>query len=99
MTTNRVTSTEHKQRFGDVRREALRGPATITHHGRDDVVLLSREHYAGLRAAPPAVPVTAVEAIRTVDLGADVLESLREDAVPEATRAYGDELDEPDHAS
>jgi prevent-host-death family protein len=45
----RVTSAEFQKGFGRHRETALRQPVTITHHGRDSLVLLAAEEYQRLK--------------------------------------------------
>jgi len=55
MSDSKVTAQTLQRRFGDVRRTAHRQPVTVTHHGRDDLVVMSSDHYEQLlRYAPRA---------------------------------------------
>ena len=45
-----VTSVELQKHFGPVREKALKEPVTITHHGRDSLVVLSVEEFMRLKS-------------------------------------------------
>lgn len=45
-----VTSVELQKHFGPVREKALREPVTITHHGRDSLVILSVAEFTRLKS-------------------------------------------------
>ncbi|HEX5460403.1 MAG TPA: type II toxin-antitoxin system Phd/YefM family antitoxin [Steroidobacteraceae bacterium] len=45
----KVTSGEFTRSFGRYRALARREPVVVTHHGRDDVVLIAADDYAQLR--------------------------------------------------
>ena len=47
------TSTEFQKAFGRIREAALKDPVTITHHGRDSLVLISAEEYRRLKRLEP----------------------------------------------
>ncbi len=44
-----VTSVDYQKAIGRFSREALRAPITITHHGRDSLVLMSVDEYRRLK--------------------------------------------------
>lgn len=46
----KVTSKELQRRFGQVRAMAHRHAVIITHHGNDDLALVSAEEFARLKA-------------------------------------------------
>ena len=50
---SKVTAQALQRRFGDVRRAAHRQPVTVTHHGRDDLVVMSSDHYERLLSYAP----------------------------------------------
>jgi prevent-host-death family protein len=45
-----VTSAELQKHFGPVREKALREPVSVTHHGRESLVVLSAEEFRRLKA-------------------------------------------------
>ena len=47
------SSTEFQKAFGRIREAALKDPVTITHHGRDSLVLISAEEYRRLKRLEP----------------------------------------------
>ena len=46
----RITSAEFQKQFGQYREKALREPISITHHGRDSLVMLSADEFNRLKA-------------------------------------------------
>jgi len=66
-----VTSAEFQKGFGRYREAALKAPVTITHHGRDSLVLVAVDEYRRLKRRERQVmglddftdaDVTAIEA-------------------------------------
>ena len=49
----KVTSKELQRKFGQVRTKAHQGGVMITHHGNDDMALVSAAEYNRLRALDP----------------------------------------------
>lgn len=49
MARKRVTSAEFQKSFGRYRERALKEPVTITHHGRESLVLLGADEYRRLK--------------------------------------------------
>lgn len=45
-----VTSAEFQRNFGTYKEAAMRGPVTITSHGRESLVMLSVDEYKRLKA-------------------------------------------------
>lgn len=45
-----VTSVELQKHFGPVREKALKEPVTVTHHGRESLVVLSIEEFNRLKS-------------------------------------------------
>jgi prevent-host-death family protein len=45
-----VTAAELQKHFGRFRDLALREPVSVTHHGRDSLVILSADEYVRLKA-------------------------------------------------
>lgn len=50
-----VSSVEASKSFGRISRLALEAPLTITHHGRDSLVLMSAAEYQRLKSRDRAV--------------------------------------------
>lgn len=44
-----ITSVEFQKSFGRYRERALKEPVTITHHGRESLVLMAAEEYRRLK--------------------------------------------------
>jgi prevent-host-death family protein len=49
MSNLRVTSAEFQKGFGSYREAALKAPVTITHHGRESLVLMAADEYHRLK--------------------------------------------------
>ena len=49
----KVTSKELQRKFGQVRTKAHQGGVMITHHGNDDMALVSAAEYQRLKALDP----------------------------------------------
>ncbi len=47
---DRCTSADLQKHFGPIREKALREPVTITHHGRESLVVMSIDEYRRLKA-------------------------------------------------
>lgn len=66
-----VSSVEASKAFGRISRQALVAPLTITHHGRDSLVLMSAAEYERLKSynrqvyTLDDVPDEIVNAVRT----------------------------------
>lgn len=45
-----ISAAELQKQFGKFRDMARRGPVAVTHHGRDDLVMLSAEEYKRLKS-------------------------------------------------
>ena len=46
----KITAAELQKHFGQYREKALREPVTVTHHGRDSLVVLSWDEFQRLKA-------------------------------------------------
>ena len=68
--------------FGEVRREALKRPVTVTHRGVDDLVLLSSESFAELERLA-GIARRLPTALRADELGPDELEAVLGSRVPD----------------
>jgi prevent-host-death family protein len=49
MAARSISSTEFQKAFGRVREAALEAPVTITHHGRESLVLVRADEYRRLK--------------------------------------------------
>jgi len=65
-----ITAAELQKRFGRYRDMALREPVSVTHHGRESLVMLSAEEYKRLRA------LDTREAFYTHEFPEDLLDEL-----------------------
>lgn len=81
-----VTSAEFQKGFGRFREAALKEPVTITHHGRDSLVLMAADEYRRLKRRERRV--MGLDDFTDADVAA--IEA--SEAPPEA-RAFDDELD------
>ena len=50
MSDHSVSSTEFQKAFGRIREAALKEAVTITHHGRDSLVLVAADEYRRLKS-------------------------------------------------
>jgi PHD/YefM family antitoxin component YafN of YafNO toxin-antitoxin module len=82
----KVTAAEFQKQFGRFRDLALKSPVSVTHHGRESLVLLSNDEYQRLKALDTRQPVYPWE------LADDLIAAL-DRAEPAATsRAFDHEL-------
>jgi prevent-host-death family protein len=77
----KVTSGEFQREFGRYRALAQRQAVIITHHGRDDVVLLGAEDYARLKRYEQ-------RAFHVLELPADVVDELGGVAIPKGAAKF-----------
>jgi prevent-host-death family protein len=80
----KVTSGEFTREFGRYRALAQREAVVVTHHGRDDVVLMAADDYARLRRYEQ-------RAFHVTQLPKNVLDELGTVAIPEAASKFDDE--------
>jgi len=80
----KVTSGEFTREFGRYRALAQREPVVVTHHGRDDVVLMAADDYARLRRYEQ-------RAFHVTQLPDNVVDELGKIAIPEAASKFNDE--------
>jgi prevent-host-death family protein len=80
-----VTSAEFQRAFGRYREAALRGPITITNHGRESLVLLSAEEYQRLKSRDR-------EALLVTELSPSDLEAIAKAEIPTEAAEFDDEL-------
>ncbi len=81
----KVTAGEFTREFGRYRALARREAVVVTHHGRDDVVLLAADDYARLRHYEQ-------RAFHVTQLPMAVVDELGTMAIPEAASKFNDEF-------
>ena len=74
-----VTAAELQKQFGRYREIARLQPLTVTHHGRDSLVILAAEEYKRLKAYDTR------QSYAVDELPADILEALKQGYQGEAT--------------
>lgn len=81
-----VTSAELQKQFGTVREKALKEPVTVTHHGRDSLVVLSVEEFKRLKSFDTRkhyyaweLPDDLAEALKNVKPGPESLRFAHEE--------------------
>jgi len=80
----KVTSGEFTREFGRYRSLAHREAVVVTHHGRDDVVLIAADDYARLRRYEQ-------KAFHVSQLPQNVVDGLGTISIPEAASKFNDE--------
>jgi len=80
----KVTSGEFTREFGRYRALAHREPVVVTHHGRDDVVLIAADDYAQLRRYEQ-------KAFHVTQLPREVVDELGKVPIPEVASKFDDE--------
>ena len=80
-----VTAAELQRQFGRYRDLALREPVSITHHGRESLVVLSADEYRRLKSLDDR------QALYAWELPDDVAQALSEAEPPGFTRQFNDE--------
>ncbi len=80
----KVTSGEFTREFGRYRALAHREPVVVTHHGRDDVVLIAADDYAQLRRYEQ-------KAFHVTQLPQQVVDELGKAPIPEVASKFDDE--------
>jgi PHD/YefM family antitoxin component YafN of YafNO toxin-antitoxin module len=83
----RVTSAELQRYFGRFRDRALREPVSVTHHGRDSLVLLSADEFARLKS------LDSRQALYAWELSQDALADLAASVPAAECTAFDDEAD------
>ena len=81
-----VTAAEFQKQFGRFRDLALKSPVSVTHHGRESLVLLSSDEYQRLKALDTRQPIYPWE------LADDLVEALENAKPAEASRQFDHEL-------
>ena len=80
-----VTAAELQRQFGRYRDLALKEPVSITHHGRESLVVLSADEYRRLKSLDDR------QALYAWELPDDVAQALSEAEPPSFTRQFNDE--------
>jgi prevent-host-death family protein len=83
----KVTSTEFSNKLGLYFQKALSAPVTITHHGRDSLVVMSAEEYQRLKRRDRQV-------YRTEDTPAEFIAALHVAEPPAETEQFNGEVPE-----
>jgi prevent-host-death family protein len=81
----KVTATEFQRNFGQYEDKALVEPVSITSHGREKVVLLSKETFDKMSARTP-------KALLVSELSDEDLRNIEQAHVPEKYAGLDDEL-------
>ena len=76
-----ITAAELQKKFGRYRDLAIREPVSVTHHGRESLVVLSADEYKRLKALdtrqavfPWELPDDLVKALDTAEIPAEAAE-------------------------
>jgi len=80
-----ISSTEFQKAFGRVREAALRSPVTITHHGRDSLVLVAADEYRRLKSRDR-------QALRVSELSDAEMTAIIEAEIPAEASAFDHEI-------
>jgi prevent-host-death family protein len=80
-----ITAAELQRRFGRYRDLALKEPVSVTHHGRESLVMLSAEEYQRLKALDDRQPLYAWE------LPDDAVEALERVEIPDEAARFDHE--------
>ena len=81
-----VTAAELQKQFGRFRDVALREPVSVTHHGRDSLVILSADEYVRLKA------LDTRQAVHPWELPDDLAAALEKSEGPEFTKQFDHEM-------
>jgi prevent-host-death family protein len=87
MSDTNVSSTEFQKAFGRIRETALRTPVTITHHGRESLVLVAADEYRRLKARDR-------RAVFVSELTDDEMRAIAEGEIPAEASAFDHEVDQ-----
>lgn len=82
----KVTSAEMQKQFGLYREIAIREAVTVTHHGRDSLVLISAGEYARLKALDEA------QSLFIEELDDEAVAALQTAKAPGFTKDFNDEF-------
>jgi PHD/YefM family antitoxin component YafN of YafNO toxin-antitoxin module len=83
-----VTAAELQKQFGRFRDIAIREPVSVTHHGRDSLVMLSSDEYNRLKSLDTRA------AAHPWELPEDLVNALNEAEPPEFTKQFDHELEQ-----
>lgn len=61
-----ITAAELQKQFGKFRDMARREPVSVTHHGRDDLVVMSKEEYNRLKSMEDEMDKARHEAMKEI---------------------------------
>jgi PHD/YefM family antitoxin component YafN of YafNO toxin-antitoxin module len=75
-----------QKQFGSFRDMAVREPVSVTHHGRDSLVILSADEYVRLKA------LDSRQALHPRELPDDLAEALEKSAPPAFTAQFDHEV-------
>jgi prevent-host-death family protein len=81
----RVTAAELQKQFGRYRDMALKEPVSVTHHGRESLVILSADEYERLKA------LDTRHAVHPWELPEHLAAALEEAEPPEFSKQYNSE--------
>lgn len=81
----KVTSADMQKQFGLYREIAIREAVTVTHHGRDSLVLISANEYARLKALDEG------QSLFINELDDEAKAALETARAPEFTHGFNDE--------
>ena len=81
----KITAAELQKQFGRYREVAIREPVSITHHGRESLVMLSADEYRRLKA------LDSRNAVRPWELPDDRALAIETATPPESTREFDHE--------
>jgi prevent-host-death family protein len=87
MTDRHVSSTEFQKAFGRIREAALKTPVTITHHGRESLVLVAAEEFRRLKSRDR-------RALHVAELSDAEMTAILEAEIPPEASAFDDEFDQ-----
>ncbi len=82
-----VSSTEFQKAFGRIRETALRTPVTITHHGRESLVLVAAEEYRRLKARDR-------RALHVSELTDEEMQGIMDAEIPQEAAAFDHEFEQ-----
>ncbi len=81
-----ITAGELQKQFGRYRDMALKEPVSVTHHGRESLVMLSADEYKRLKSLDDRKAYYAWE------LPDDIVAALEKSQPSEATKAFDHEI-------
>jgi len=81
-----ITAAELQKQFGRYREMAIKEPVSVTHHGRESLVILSAEEYKRLKSFDDR------RAVYPRELPADLAEALESAEPPEFSKQFDSEI-------